>query len=42
MMYWHNGWAWFWMIPMMLAWVIVLGAVIYAAVKLANRDTHQH
>ncbi len=41
MMYWHNGWAWFWMIPMMLVWVLVLGAVIYAAVRLANRDTHQ-
>jgi len=30
------------MIPMMLVWVLVLGAVVYAAVRLANRDTHQH
>ena len=31
MMYWHDGWAWFWMIPMMLFWIVALGAVIYAA-----------
>jgi choline-glycine betaine transporter len=42
MMYWHDGWAWFWMIPMMLVWVLVLGAVVYAAVRLANRDSHPH
>jgi hypothetical protein len=42
MMYWNDGWAWFWMIPMMLLWVLVLGAVVYAAVRLANRDSHQH
>ncbi len=42
MMYWHDGWAWFWMIPMMLFWIVVLGAVVYAAVRLANRDSHQH
>ncbi len=42
MMYWHDGWAWFWMIPMTLLWVLVLGAVVYAAVRLANRDSHQH
>ena len=41
-MYWHDGWDWFWMIPMMLVWVIVLGAVVYAAVTLANRDSRQH
>jgi hypothetical protein len=39
MMYWHDGWAWFWMIPM-LVWVLVLGAVVYGAVRLANRDSH--
>jgi hypothetical protein len=32
-------WSWFWMFPMMLLWLIVLGAVIYAAVRLANRDS---
>jgi hypothetical protein len=41
MMYWNDGWAWFWMIPMMLLWVLVLGAVVYAAVRLAIRDSHQ-
>jgi hypothetical protein len=39
---WYNGWAWFWMVPMMLFWVLVLGAVVYAAVRIANRDSHQH
>jgi heme/copper-type cytochrome/quinol oxidase subunit 2 len=42
MMYWHDGWSWFWMIPMVLVWILVLGAVVYAAVRLANRDSHQH
>ncbi len=42
MMYWHSGWDWFWMIPMMLLWILVLGAVVYAAVRLANHDSHQH
>ena len=40
-MYWHNGWSWFWMIPMVFFWIVVLGAVVYAAVRLANRDSHQ-
>jgi hypothetical protein len=39
---WHGGWASFWMIPIMLAWVVVLGAVVYAAVRLATRDSQQH
>jgi hypothetical protein len=39
---WYSGWAWFWMVPMMLFWVLVLGAVVYAAVRIANRDSHQH
>jgi hypothetical protein len=30
------------MLPMMLVWVLVLGAVVYAAIRLANRDSHQH
>lgn len=41
-MYWHDGWDWFWMIPVMLVWIVVLGAAIYAAVRLAQRDSHQH
>ena len=32
-------WSWYWMVPMTLLWLIVLGAVIYAAVRLANRDS---
>jgi hypothetical protein len=30
-----NGWDWFWMVPMMLLWIAVLGGVVYAAVRLA-------
>jgi hypothetical protein len=37
---WYNGWAWFWMVPMMPFWVLVLGAAVYAAVRIANRDSH--
>ncbi|HVA31633.1 MAG TPA: hypothetical protein VMU58_10205 [Gaiellaceae bacterium] len=42
MMHWHNGWDWFWMIPMVLLSVLVLGTVVYTAVRLANRDLHRH
>lgn len=38
-MYRHDGWDWFWMAPMMLVWAIALGAIVYAAVRLANRDS---
>lgn len=31
----HDGWDWLWMVPMMLLWVVVLGAVVYGAVRLA-------
>jgi hypothetical protein len=31
----YDGWDWFWMVPMMLLWIVVLGAVVYAAVRLA-------
>ena len=38
----HNsGWNWYWMAPMMLVLVVLIGAVVYAAVRLANRDSHQ-
>jgi hypothetical protein len=36
-----DGWDWYWMAPMMTLSTIILGAVIYAAVRLANRDS-QH
>jgi hypothetical protein len=39
-MHWHTGWGWFWMIPMMLSWIVLLGALVYAAVRLANRHSH--
>ena len=29
-----DGWNWFWMIPMMLLWIVVVGVVVYAAVRL--------
>jgi hypothetical protein len=34
---WMNGWDWVWMSFMVVFWVAVLGAVVYAAVRLANR-----
>jgi heme/copper-type cytochrome/quinol oxidase subunit 2 len=34
---WMDGWDWFWMTLMMGFWVVVLGAVIYIAVRLAQR-----
>ena len=37
MYHWMNGWDWFWMSFMMVFWIVVLGVVVYAAVKLANR-----
>ncbi|HJX49650.1 MAG TPA: hypothetical protein VJ375_17565 [Gaiellaceae bacterium] len=42
MMNWNNGWDWYWMAPMMLVLVLVLGAVIYTAVRLGNRDSRRH
>jgi hypothetical protein len=38
---WMNGWDWFWMTFMMIFWIAVLGAVVYAAVRLAQRERHQ-
>jgi hypothetical protein len=35
------GWAWLWMTLMTVVWVAALGAVIYVAVTLANRDSNQ-
>jgi hypothetical protein len=39
---WNESWAWLWMVPMMLLWILALGAVIYAAVRLATRESRQH
>jgi hypothetical protein len=37
----NNGWDWFWMVPMMLLWIVVLGGVVYAAVRLALQHQQQ-
>ncbi|HEU5212769.1 MAG TPA: hypothetical protein VFU10_08370 [Gaiellaceae bacterium] len=36
-----NGWDWFWMVPMMLLWIVVLGGVVYAAVRLALQHSER-
>jgi hypothetical protein len=33
-----DSWDWWWMVPTMALWIIVLALVIYAAVRLALRD----
>ena len=41
-MYGHmTGWGWLWMTLMPLVWIALLGAVIYVAVRLANRDSNR-
>jgi len=39
MYHWMDGWGWFWMSFMMVSWVVVLAAVVYVAVRLAQRPT---
>jgi len=34
---WTDGWGWFWMAFMMAFWVVLIGAVVYVAVRLAQR-----
>jgi heme/copper-type cytochrome/quinol oxidase subunit 2 len=34
---WIDGWDWFWMTLMMGFWIVLLGAVVYIAVRLAQR-----
>jgi hypothetical protein len=36
-----NGWDWFWVVPMMLLWLVVLGGVVYAAVRLALQHSQK-
>ena len=36
------NWSWFWMFPIMLLWLVAGGAVIYSAIRLANRDFTLH
>ena len=34
---WMDGWDWLWMSFMMAFWLVLLGAVVYVAVRLAHR-----
>ena len=34
---WMDGWDWLWMTLMVGFWLVVLGAVVYLAVRLAQR-----
>ena len=36
-----HGWGWLWMSFMMIFWVVVLGAVVYAAVRLSLRNPRE-
>jgi hypothetical protein len=36
-MHWMDGWDWLWMTLMMGFWLVLLGAVIFIAVRLARR-----
>jgi hypothetical protein len=36
-----DGWDWVWMSSMMVFWIVALGAVVYAAVRLAQRPHHK-
>jgi heme/copper-type cytochrome/quinol oxidase subunit 2 len=35
---WVDGWGWFWMTLMMGLWVVLIGAVVYVAVRFAQRS----
>ena len=35
-----DGWDWFWMTTMMVSLIVLTGAVVYAAVRLPQRDRH--
>jgi hypothetical protein len=37
----YGGWNWLWTIPMMLLWIVVLGGVVYGAVRLAIQHSHE-
>ena len=41
MYHWMNNSGWFWMSCMMVFSIIVLGAVVYLAVRLAQRPPRQ-
>ena len=35
-----DGWDWVWMTTMMVSLIVLTGAVVYAAVRLAQRERH--
>ena len=35
-----DGWDWMWMTTMMVFWIVLVGAVVYWAVRVAQRDRH--
>ncbi len=37
MYHWMDGWDWVWMSFMMVFWIAVLGAVVYAVIRLTQR-----
>ena len=37
-MYGHDGWDWLWMTITMGVWLVALGAVVFVAARLAQRD----
>lgn len=39
---WMDGWDWVWMTAMMTTWVVLIGVVVYLAVKLARRPPADH
>jgi hypothetical protein len=41
-MYWMNGSDWFWMSFMMVFWIVVLGVVVYVAVRTATQSRDRH
>lgn len=36
-----DGWDWLWMSFMMVFWAVVLGAIVYVAVRLATRPPEE-
>jgi heme/copper-type cytochrome/quinol oxidase subunit 2 len=37
---WGSAWDWLWMTFMVILWLGVIGAVVYAAVRLATQHEH--
>ena len=37
MYHWMDSWDWFWMSFVMVVWIVVVGLVVYVAVRLGSR-----